>query len=687
MNILLCTLGQSWAVIPEVFALLDPQRCPLYNNHPQLQAIEALRNEHGLRPVDEVWICTTDDSGLNDGVKQLRRWRDRIAPGLPLRIWRAAEVTDIADQAAGDQVRELIYRAVLHAAERTGRDGRLYLSLAGGRKTMSADLQRAGMVIGCDALLHVIAPPRRQMSERMQAAAPATLVAPLEPADCKGLLPLVVGNGQRSELLDIEADGQPPVRAKYSPLPEAADGEAVAFTGDAHSLLPTEIERRERDGSRLLGNFLQSLVTHEHHENWRSLYRLPPAEIQRLHNTPLSEKDRDRLQALPKADLHRHIGGCLDIDAQRRVGHAIWDSLTERKRAQALDRVRPLLTCREWNWEWPQWLKKGDRAHNTAALLVKADDEQLQYNLFDVTGQRVGLQRSAHKFEAYERPGELTGSAVLTHPAALEPYLHALLEAAGAEGLRYLELRGSPQKYRHGTDAQIEFLRQIQRIAGDFSQIKLRFIVIADRTRPETIADAVQLAVAAREQLGGFVVGLDLAGDENRDATDVSAQIAAAFEPAFRACLPVTIHAGEGTPADKVWEAAYRLHADRIGHGLTLGDDEKLLQRFRDRGICVELCPTSNDEVVGYRERDDYPLQDYWKGGVSLALCTDNPGISRTNAVDELYKAAEFWPGLCLWDALAMVKQGFTHAFLPSKERKALVKEVDHQVYKWALGH
>ena len=138
MNILLCTLGQTWAVIPESFGLLDPTRCSIYRDHPGHAAIEGLRRKHELRPVDELWVCTTDDTQLDEGLKKLERWCDLIAPDLPLRVWRTAEVADVADQVAGDQVRELIYRAVLLASEHTGREGHLYLSLAGGRKTIAA---------------------------------------------------------------------------------------------------------------------------------------------------------------------------------------------------------------------------------------------------------------------------------------------------------------------------------------------------------------------------------------------------------------------------------------------------------------------------------------------------------------------------------------------------------------------
>ncbi len=685
MNILLCTLGQSWSVIPEIFALLDPGRCPLYEVLPGSGAVAALRRRHSLEPVDEIWVCTTDDGGLDDGLDRLRRWRDLVDKGLALRIWRTAEVSDVASQAAGDQVRELIYRAVLLAGERTRREaGRLYLSLAGGRKTMSADLQRAGMVIGCHALLHVVAPPFGRMSERMQAADPATFASALSQEDGVGLLPMVVGRGRRSELLDIGDGGGGPVDSRRYRLPMPDDAVPRKWSASDDESLAEEIERREREGVRLLGNYLRELTRNEPHDNWRFLYRLPPASIDRLRNTALSPDHRKWLESLPKADLHRHIGGCLDLDGQRRVGRAIWDDLSATEREAALRHVAPLLAQRDWPWDWPEDLKKrGSRSHHVAALLVEADDELLQHNLFGVTEPRRALQENEHGFSAYERPGELTGSAVLTHPAALEAHMRALLEQAIGEGLRYLELRGSPQKYRHGIDEQLAMIETMRRIAAEYrDRIDLRFLVIADRRKLDALASTIDLAVRGREELGEFVVGLDLAGDEKGERPEALERIAEAFEPAFRACLPITIHAGEGTEPEKIWEAAYRLHADRVGHGLTLAGNERLLQRFRDRGICIELCPTSNDEVVGYGGERLYPLAHYWKEGVPLALCTDNPGISRTDAAGELLKAASFWLGMSCWDALAVIRRGFVHAFLPARDRQSLIDRMEQRVYE-----
>jgi adenosine deaminase len=58
-NILLCTLGASWAVIPEAYAFLAPERLPLYHNHPEQAQLLALKDRYQLQPPDEIWICTT----------------------------------------------------------------------------------------------------------------------------------------------------------------------------------------------------------------------------------------------------------------------------------------------------------------------------------------------------------------------------------------------------------------------------------------------------------------------------------------------------------------------------------------------------------------------------------------------------------------------------------------------------
>jgi adenosine deaminase len=687
-NILLCTLGVSWAVIPEAYAFLAPERLPLYQNHPEQEKLLALKAQYGLSAPDEIWVCTTQ--GTQTSLDALKNWIQQCPSPPALRIWQAEHTQQLATQLECDHIRELIVRTCLKAHHHA-QGGQVILSLAGGRKTMSADLQWAGSLFGCQALLHVISADA--LPENFRQATPAVFTQPLRTDWAKLITPLVAGQTVRSDLLDINVDDTKQINTQDYPLSLPAPQQIARFS-DATPRLSQEIIRREKASSRLFGNYLLDISRHESHENWRSLYRLPPRRIDQLRQTMLTIADRDWLISLPKADLHRHLGGCLDLTAQQTVAQAIWDSLTSSEKRQALKHCQFLLRNENWDWEWPTQLKsQGIRSHNTAAVLLHASAEQLQYNLWQITEPRIGLKNNHTKgFAAYERPGELTGSALLSHPAAIPPYVKAIIEQTRAEGLAYVELRGSPQKYGNPLDFLNQFYQALSHTLTSLpteQQPIFRFIIIADRRACHSeLQQTIQMAVNAKQQLPDFIAGLDLAGDEQTTQPEAIANL---FQPAFAECLPITIHAGEGEKADSIWQAAYHLHADRIGHGLSLNENDNLAQRFRDRSICLELCPSSNREVVGFydprfphtQQYPGYPLLELWQKGLPLTVCTDNPGISCTTLADE-YLTAALMTGnqLSQWEVLAMIKQGFVHSFLSGHYKEKLLKRIDTQLYQ-----
>lgn len=705
-NILLCTLGASWAVIPEILGWLAPGTLDLYAHHPQRLQLDALRTQHGLLAPDELWICTTEGEQTQKSLAQLHTWWQGLNTPLPLRVWTAAGTDQLATQAECEHIRELTLRVVLLATEQVGAGGQLVLSLAGGRKTMSADLQSAGTLFGATAWLHVVGPdplPAALLArtDEQKADQPALFSAPLAPELAQAITPLVAGTGQRNELLDIVLDGRRVTSAAF-PLPMAEPDQPCAWPLPVDGVtLQRELARRQRESSQLLGNFLAQLAQTEHHENWRSLYRLPPATIESLRATQLSPAHSEWLSALPKADLHRHLGGCLDLAAQRHVARAIWSSLDHETRQLRMHELREQLSQKEWPWDWPARLRRRHRSELAAALLLHASEQQLQHNLFEVTEPRLALKDSLHGFAVYERPGELSGSALLSHSAAIAPYAQAIVEQARAEGLSYLELRGSPHKYRSRDPAGFlaELMQALQQAgartgpgAGALADQaapapRIGFVWILDRRQRDKLPEIVTQAVAAHRKLPQFLLGLDLAGDEG---THNPQALAPGFLPAFEDCMPVTIHAGEGESAGNIWQAAYHLHADRIGHGLSLAEHPQLASRFRDRGICIELCPSSNREVVGFFDTDypashglpRYPLRQFIASGLPVTLCTDNPGISRTTLAGEYLAAARMTDGgLTLWECLALMRQAFVHAFVPSAERELLMKLADEQLF------
>ncbi|MDW8469624.1 MAG: CRISPR-associated ring nuclease [Burkholderiales bacterium] len=688
MNLLVCTLGASWAVVPEVYGFLAPEVLDLYAEHPQRADLERLRADYAFRAPDEIWLVTTEGEQAEVALRTLRSWWRCLGEPVALRVWIAGDTDQLSSAQECERVRELIYRVVLHASELAD-GGQLVLSLAGGRKTMSADLQSAGAVFGAHALLHIVA------SEPLPAAlrdlrAPELFARPLDRELACALAPVVVGRAARNEMLAIPRDG---LRVDGATFPLDILPMEQRWRPPAQGpMLVAEIERRLVEGSHLYANFLRAFAANEARENWASLFRLPPDRIEALRATNLAPAHRDWLKKLPKADLHRHLGGCLSLSEQRRVGQAIWEALDAAARRSALEKVAPLIDERvDWRAVWTKCIPEPLRTACAAALLVCADEKVLERNLYGVTEPRLRLKDSPQGFAAYEWPGALSGSTLLAHPAAIEPYAQALVRQAAEEGLRYVEIRGSPQKYRPRDPvafvADLEWALRHARSSGEGAAVRFSFVWIVDRRQSDDIDGVVRCAVEARERLGDFVAGLDLAGDEARNPP---AALAAAFLPAFRDCLRITIHAGEGQDVQNIWEAAYHLHADRVGHGLTLLENRGLAARFRDRGICLELCPTSNREVVGFEDPEvpqsaglpRYPLRAMFEFGLPLAVCTDNPGISRTTLVEEYLAAARMSGAMTLWEVLALVRSAFASAFLPAPERARLIAEAESQVFR-----
>ena len=674
MSTLVCTLGASWQVIPEILGFLAPSRFPCLADHPERLVHARLREQHNLAAPTAVVVLTTVTT---PALEPLLRWWRAIGQSLPLTVHQAGGDDEVTAS------RELILRAMLHAT--AGVDAScVQVCLAGGRKTMSADLQRAAGLFGCHALLHVLGPdpidPRaKQLNEQpFVAALPAILAATIRP--------VVMGPCQRSDLVDLDDEGRL-TRGRY-PLgnPQAEAGAPMVTTcATVGTALTDELSRRERLGGRLLGNTIMALAKDDPHETWRCLYRLPLRQIEALRRDRLGPQHRDWLIALPKADLHCHLGGILDLPEQIAVGEAVWSSLSVAQQ-QAGESGGPHGRA---DGGWPLRINPATRMAASAWLLTQRDAAELVEHLWPSGLPRVALKRRhVRGFSAFEQPGDLMGSVILQTPSALWAYAQAVLDRCRRDGLAYLELRGSPHKYYGGGTAHgLAFLHDLHlALTRDHEpgDPDIRFICIADRRQEDRVGEVVRLALDAQQQLGGFVVGLDLAGDEERGDP---ADLATGFADAHRECLPVTIHAGEGEAAENIWKAAYLLHADRIGHGLSLADAPRLAARFRDRRICLELCPTSNVEVVGFQDPHHsssadcpaYPWPKLWREhGLPLTICTDNPGISRTTLADEYLALTRMTPGgLSRWEVLALVRQAFLHAFLPAKERADLLRRVD----------
>jgi adenosine deaminase len=252
--------------------------------------------------------------------------------------------------------------------------------------------------------------------------------------------------------------------------------------------------------------------------------------------------------------------------------------------------------------------------------------------------------------------------ALLQSAAALRRAAAELAHDLAADGVTYAEIRWAPRLHLAGgmsmpdvLEAVAEGVAQGMQAAGRDHLVVL--IVTAMRSHPP--AANVELARAAAE-FGPPVVGFDLAGPE---ATYPAPPHAAAFRAAEEGGLALTAHAGEVPGAERIREAL-RLGVRRIAHGATTADDPQLLAEVRERGVTLDLCPTSNVQAGLTDSLAAHPLGRLHRAGVSVTLSTDDRTVSATDLSTEMARVAGA-QGLTRDELRAIALNGFRRGFGP----------------------
>jgi adenosine deaminase len=173
-----------------------------------------------------------------------------------------------------------------------------------------------------------------------------------------------------------------------------------------------------------------------------------------------------------------------------------------------------------------------------------------------------------------------------------------------------------------------------------------------------------------------------LAGNEFDKSPQILREL---FMPFFEQCFNITIHAGETGSVNNIWEAVYNLNANRIGHGLKILDREEIIPQLIYKNISVEMCPSSNRQIVGYGKQGDtlYPLKEYMNRGLIVTVNTDNQGLSRTSMSNEFYEAAILCNGLSLWDCIVLISNSIRVAFVDEITKSKLSCNFENAIYEW----
>jgi len=267
--------------------------------------------------------------------------------------------------------------------------------------------------------------------------------------------------------------------------------------------------------------------------------------------------------------------------------------------------------------------------------------------------------------------------SVMQDAEALERIAHELVIDSAEDGVRYVEVRWCPALNSRGAlslddvvTAVHRGLRRGERETGTVA----RSIVCALRNLGAAHAQEMAELAVAHRALG--VVAFDLAGGE---AGHPARDFTAAFAHARAHDLAVTVHAGEGAGAESIREAVHLCGADRIGHGTRLAEDPSLLAYVRDRGIALEVCPTSNVQTRVTATFAEHPIGAQHEAGVRVTINTDNRLMSGVTLTEEYARCAVHL-GMDLDVLSALSLQAFDVAFLPLPERQRLRAQAERDM-------
>lgn len=228
---------------------------------------------------------------------------------------------------------------------------------------------------------------------------------------------------------------------------------------------------------------------------------------------------------------------------------------------------------------------------------------------------------------------------IQSSPIAVEQAVYAVIGGAYRKAnITTLELRYNPLKRNRGGEQDLDHIimasiRGLDRAALEYP-VKAGFIFCLDRTFSRELNEIVVDKAIQYKKRG--VVAIDIAGPKHADFH--YRDYASLYRKARKAGLGLTVHAGEDEDWHSVDEVVRHLEPDRIGHGIHAAQDAGLCKRLAERGIHLEICPSSNLDTKVVRDLDELRelIAVFRKHKVHFSFNTDGPEMLQTTLRDEL---------------------------------------------------
>jgi len=259
-------------------------------------------------------------------------------------------------------------------------------------------------------------------------------------------------------------------------------------------------------------------------------------------------------------------------------------------------------------------------------------------------------------FGSFVRWGSVVDEALEGDMDAFRPILATHLERLKSQNVVYSEIMlPSSELPRDRSELlyRVRAFRNWVRTIED-GQVQVEFLVGILRSRtPEFVEELAEMILLLYQ--AGLIVGVALAGPEQGNPVEPFQRT---FHRFHEAGLGIEIHAGEWCGPESVWDALEHGFPDRIGHGVAVFADPRLLRHVQEERVHLEMCPTSNVRTGSVRRIEEHPVWLAKEMGLSFSINTDDPGAFECSMESEFQLVSDLF--------------GFRHEHFEKIKRDAL---------------
>ena len=231
----------------------------------------------------------------------------------------------------------------------------------------------------------------------------------------------------------------------------------------------------------------------------------------------------------------------------------------------------------------------------------------------------------------------------------------------------YAEVRFAP--ILHTSILSLENVCKAVLEGFDLEKKKIKINLILCMLRNESKENNMKIIDLYLKHLDNRIVGLDLAGSEllfpNEKFIDL-------FKIINEKRIPFTVHSGEVKLINNI-KVALDYDIRRIGHGINIIHNKKLIDEAIKKNVLLEICPTSNVDTFNCKEYKEHPIKKLYDLGLNISINTDDRTVSNITLKKE-YSLLKQYFGFTNEDFKKINICAMNHSFADINTKKEIIE-------------